>query len=72
MGPPKISIPAPPPPPPPPPAPMQVTIDEARMARDTRDESLRRRVRGRASTILTSPESRSQVQPETAARTLLG
>jgi len=67
---PKVSIPAPPPPPPP--ALPPPTIDEARQSRETRDEAMRRRSRGRAATILTDQTQRSQVQPETAAKTLLG
>ena len=67
---PSISIPPPPPPPPAPPPPP--TIDEARQSRETRDEAMRRRTRGRAATMLTDQSPRSQVQPETAARTLLG
>ena len=66
MSPPSITIPAPPPPPPPPP-----TVDVAREARESKDAEIRRRTRGRAATILTD-QSRSQVQPETAAKTLLG
>jgi hypothetical protein len=67
MSPPSITIPAPPPPPPPPP-----TISEARESRDAKDESLRRRKRGRAATVLTDQRPKSQVQPETASKTLLG
>lgn len=69
MSPPSITIPAPPPPPPAPPAPP--TVDTARESREARDTATRRRTRGRAATILTN-QNRSQVQPETAAKTLLG
>ena len=55
------STPAPPPPPPPPP-----TVNEAQDAMRKRDEMQRRR--GRAATVL----SEFQVQPETAAKKLLG
>ena len=55
------STPAPPPPPAPPPS-----INEAQDTMRKRDEMQRRR--GRAATVLTE----SQVQPETAAKKLLG
>lgn len=49
----------------PPPAP---TVDQARMAAETRDQMLRRR--GRRSTVLTGPEGAAA--PETQRTTLLG
>lgn len=55
------------PPPPPPPAPPP-TVDTARERVRSRDEMARKR--GRAATVLTEPTS--QVQPQTAAKTLLG
>lgn len=61
------SIPSPPPPPPPPAPPP--TVDMAREGMRRQDEASRRR--GRAATVLTSQDA-SQVQPQTAAKKLLG
>jgi len=61
------SMPSPPPPPPPPAPPPEV--NEARETMRRRDEMARRR--GRAATVLSEP-SQSMVQPDTAAKKLLG
>lgn len=62
----KPNIPAPPPPPPPPPP--VPTVDDARLAAETRDQMLKRR--GRRTTILTGPEGAAT--PTTGKTTLLG
>ena len=59
------AMPAPPPPPPPPP-----TINQARETIRRKDTAARRR--GRAATVLSDQSSMSQVQPQTASKTLLG